>query len=261
MQQLTMLIRYINYLQQARNRFDIHPPFLYELITEVFDDRKDYPEYHLVEGLKDELLKRVDAVEVQDLGAGSTVTRKKVRTVADITRHSSKGRKHGRLLFRLSRHLKPGYILELGTAMGISSAYLALGNDQSEVTTIEGCTNIAARARENLKKIELERVTVINDDFDGALPRCLKQTDHVDLAFIDGNHREQPTLDYFEQILAKTVNASCIVFDDIHWSKGMERAWKRIINHPEVTLSIDLFHLGIVFFRKELSKQHFIIRF
>ena len=261
MQKLKMLIRYINYLQHARTPFDIHPPFLYELVSQVFEDRKVYPEYQRVEDLKKELLMRKDTVEVHDLGAGSSATSKKVRTVSDITRHSSKQRKQGRLLFRLSRFLRPGTVLELGTAMGLSSAYLALGYDRSEVTTVEGCGNIAGLAQDNLKKLGLGQVTVIHGDFRDALPRYLEGTDHIDLAFVDGNHRKQPTIDYFEQILPKTVNASCLVFDDIHWSDGMESAWRYISGHPEVMLSIDLFHLGIVFFRKELTKQHFTIRF
>ncbi len=261
MQKLKLLIRYINYLQQARSSFDIHPPFLYTLVSEVLDDRHAYPEYRLVEGLKRELLKRKEPVEVTDLGAGSTATRKNVRTISEITRHSSKSRKHGRLLFRLSRFLKPGTILELGTAMGISSAYLALGHDTSRVTTIEGCSNIAGLAGENLQTLGLGHVTVVNGEFQDVLPGYLERTGQVDLAFIDGNHREEPTLAYFEQILTKTVNGSCIVFDDIHWSEGMENAWDQIARHPKVTLSVDLFHLGLVFFRKELTKQHFTVRF
>ena len=260
---LTMgyLIRYINYLQQAKNKFDIHPPFLYDLVSNVIDDKTRYPEYEKIEQLKRELLKNHETIEVTDLGAGSKADSNHTRTVKSITRHSSKPDKFGRLMHRLARFLEPPIILELGTAMGLSTAYLALGNARSAVTTVEGCPNISGQARKNLDSLDLQRVKVINGNFDDVLPRYLETVPQVDLVFFDGNHRKDPTINYFEQCLLKTVNTSCFIFDDIHWSEGMESAWKHISQHPSVTLSLDLFFSGIVFFRKELSKQHFVIRF
>lgn len=261
MQKLKFLVRYLKYLQQARNKYDIHSPFLYELVTQVFEDRNTYPDYGLVESLKRELLKRQDPIEVNDLGAGSTADKKLVRTIGSITRHSSKPQKYGRLLYRVSRYLEPDNILELGTSMGISAAYLALGYPGSTLTTIEGCMNTARQAKLNLDSLDLRNAGIVTGPFDEALPGYLESVSHLDLAFIDGNHKEEPTINYFEQCLLKTVNTSCILFDDIHWSEGMERAWDHIRNHESVTLSIDLFFMGLVFFRKELSKEHFTIRF
>jgi predicted O-methyltransferase YrrM len=94
------------------------------------------------------------------------------------------------------------------------------------------------------------------------LPQVLARLDRVDLAYIDGNHRLHPTLQYFEQLLQKKTPDSIFIFDDIHWSAGMEEAWRTICQHPAVTCSIDLFFLGFVFFRPEFkAKQHFCIRF
>jgi predicted O-methyltransferase YrrM len=145
--------------------------------------------------------------------------------------------------------------------MGISAAYLAMGNKNAILTTIEGCSNIAERAKLNIKSLGLQNIQIINGSFDEILPVFLHSIDRLDLAFIDGNHKEIPTINYFEQCLLKSVNTSCFIFDDIHWSKEMENAWSYIVKHEMVTLSIDLYSMGIVFFRKELSKQHFIIRF
>ena len=164
-------------------------------------------------------------------------------------------------MFRASRYFKPGTILEVGTAMGMSTAYLARGNPESKVTTIEGCPNISAYALDNFKALGINNIELINGNFNDKLPQYLDSIPQLDMAFIDGNHREDPTIHYFEQCAAKTVNTSCIIFDDIHWSEGMNNAWTHIVNHSSVTLSIDLFFMGIVFFRKELSKQHFVIRF
>ena len=82
----------------------------------------------------------------------------------------------------------------------------------------------------------------------------------VDFVFFDGNHRYAPTLQYFELCLAHRTDESVFVFDDIHWSPGMERAWEVIKAHPDVRLTVDLFHIGLVFFRKNQPKQHFSLR-
>lgn len=261
MQKLNYILKYIQYLRSGKNKYDIHPPFLYRFITEVFEDKTNYPEYKIIETLKKELLRVDQTIEVLDLGAGSSVDNKKSRSIKDITKYSSKPKKLGRLLFRISRDLKPSYIIELGTSMGLSSGYMALGNKYSRLTTIEGCPNIASRAALNFANMGIPNINLVVGDFDDTLKDCLSSIPQVDLVYIDGNHREEPTINYFEQCLLKTVNTSCMIFDDIHWSEGMENAWKYICDHESVTLSLDLFFMGIVFFQKELSKQHFQIRF
>ncbi|HNR16193.1 MAG TPA: SAM-dependent methyltransferase, partial [Chitinophagaceae bacterium] len=84
----------------------------------------------------------------------------------------------------------------------------------------------------------------------------------IDFAFIDGNHRQEPTERYFNQLLPKMHHESILVFDDIHWSSEMEQVWKTIKDHPSVRCTVDLFFIGVVFFRDEFrEKQHFSIRF
>jgi len=261
MQKIKYIFKYINYLQKSENKFDVHPPFLFDLITDVFEDKNSYPACRQIEQLKSSLLQKHETIEVNDLGAGSVADNKHIRTVKSITKHSSKQKKYGRLLYRLSRYFEPENILELGTAMGISTAYMALGNKSSTLSTIEGCKNISKLATQNMKTLDIQNVKVINGNFDDLLPRYLASVPRLDMVFIDGNHLEKPTINYFEQCLLKTVNTSCFIFDDIHWSDGMDNAWNYIRKHQSVTLSIDLFFMGIVFFRKELSKQHFVIRF
>lgn len=261
MQQINLILRYLRYQQQAVNKYDIHSPFLYDLVTFVLEDHRFYPAYHEIEQMKKGLLGKRDPVSVTDYGAGSKADKKNIRSIRSITKHSSKPKKYGRLLYRLSRYLEPQTILELGTAMGVSSAYLAKGSPESYLTTLEGCPNISEIARNNLNSLGLKQSEVVTGHFDDTLPSFLKKQPQVDLIFIDGNHKELPTLSYFEQCVANTVNTSCIILDDIHWTEEMEKAWQRIQEHPAVTLSIDLFFMGLVFFRKELTKQHFVIRF
>jgi predicted O-methyltransferase YrrM len=254
-------LRYIKYLFESITKYNINSPFLYDLVTQVFDDKKSYPEYKKVEHLKKELLKNSEIIEVTDLGAGSKTGKQTERSVKQIVKYSSKPKKIGRLLFRLSNYFKPGQILELGTSVGLSSMYLSYGYRSAKVVTIEGCPNISHIAQTNFEQLGMSNIQLVTGNFDDELIGVLEKVKSIDLAFIDGNHQQQPTIKYFEQCLSFSGPDTVLIFDDIHWSEGMEKAWQHIINHPSVTLSIDIFFIGIVFLKPGLSKQHFVIRF
>ena len=261
MAKMDLIIQYLKYFRKAQTKYDVHSPFLFDLITQVFEDKRKYPEYHKVEKLKKELLKNNELITVTDLGAGSTVDKGEKRSVSSIAKNASKSKRIGRLLFRLSRYFQPNNILELGTSLGLSSLYLAFGSPSSKIVTIEGCPNISKIAIENFQQVSMDQINLKTGNFDDKLVEVLEQIEILDLTFIDGNHQFGPTINYFEQCLAKSSHDSIFIFDDIHWSDGMEKAWENIINHPDVSLSIDIFHMGIVFLRKELTKQHFVVRF
>ena len=240
----------------------MHSPHVFQLITTVFNDRTVYPEYLLVERMRNQLKRDQRSIPVMDLGAGSTTRQADQRRIASIARHAAKSPKLGQLLFRLARFYQPTQMLELGTSLGISSYYLQSGQPAASLTTIEGSPAVAGIARENFQRHSLDRIDLRTGNFDEQLPLVLQQMERVDLAFIDGNHREEPTVRYFHQLLEKTGPDSLLIFDDIHWSPEMERAWEQIIKHPAVRCSIDLFHIGIVLFRKEfLEKVSFRVRF
>jgi predicted O-methyltransferase YrrM len=182
-------------------------------------------------------------------------------TISKVTQNSAIGRKHGELLFRLVCEFHPRTLIELGTSLGISTLYLATPNSQSKVFTIEGNAKHLAIAQNRFKISGLKNIVAIEGTFDEKLPQVLDQISQLDFVYIDGNHQQQATIDYFNQCLTKSHNHTVMAFHDIHWSKGMEAAWKHICNHPRVTVSIDTFHLGLVFLRKECLKQHFVVRF
>lgn len=261
MQKLKLILRYIKFLSQSFSKYDVHSPFLFDLITKVFEDKSSFKEYALVEDLKSQLLKNKDEIEITDLGAGSKKGNGKRKTISQIAKNSSKPKKIGRLLYRLSSEYKPGHILELGTSFGLSTSYMALGNPESIITTIEGCPNISSIANNNFDLLSIINIKLCTGGFDEVLPGILNTLPEVNLVFVDGNHRKEPTIRYFEQCLEKSVNETCIIFDDIHWSDEMEEAWEYIIQNKNVTLSVDLFYMGMIFFRKELTKQNFVIRF
>ena len=240
----------------------MHSPFIYELIREVLNDRTPYPEYRRVEQLKARLKKDTRLLNVEDMGAGSVHAASHTRTVGSIARQAAKPKKWGQLLFRLARYYQPAQMVELGTSLGMSSAYLQLGHPAGKLTTLEGAASIAAVARKNFAELGLSKIKQVEGNFDDTLASALEEIGRVDMAFVDGNHRLEPTLRYFEQLKPVLTPDSILIFDDIHWSAEMEQAWNQIVGDQTVTTSVDLFFVGLVFFRKEFrEKQHFQIRF
>ena len=240
----------------------MHSPFVFEFITKILNDKNDYPEYEKVESLRRQLLNDNVILEVEDFGAGSVIDKKDKRSISSIAKNAAKPRKFGQLLFRMVKHYQPATILEIGTSLGITTSYLSLANPGGKLITIEGSGEIADVAKQNFKTTGLKNVESIEGNFDHTLASVVRGLSTVDFSFIDGNHRQEPTERYFKEILTKTNNNSVLVFDDIHWSREMELAWETIKNDTAVKCSIDLFFIGIVFFRKEFKeKQHFSIRF
>lgn len=240
----------------------VHSPFVFDFIKSVKNDRKQYDCYHAIEKLRQELLKDTTVIEVEDFGAGSTVIKTNNRRVDKIAASSLKPKKFAQLLFRIVQFYKPNTIIELGTSFGISSAYLTSAHSDVKLYTLEGAASIAAIAQQNFNTLGLKNIEMIQGDFAVTFPKLLSSISTVDMAFIDGNHRKAPTLQYFYQLLNGSTDTTILIFDDIHWSKEMEEAWEEIKAHEAVTLTIDLFFIGIVFLRKDfLEKQHFSIRF
>jgi len=201
-------------------------------------------------------------IEVEDYGAGSSLTSSTKRAIKNIAKSSLKNKKFGQLFFRVVKHYNPELIIELGTSLGVTTSYMAFGNPLSTVYTMEGAENIASVAERNFHKFNLNNITLTRGNFNETLPALLKTINRADLVFIDGNHLKAPTLQYFEWLLQKANEQSIFIFDDIHWSADMEEAWKEIQEHPAVTLTINLFFVGFVFFNKDFkAKQHFLIRF
>jgi predicted O-methyltransferase YrrM len=262
---LQLARKYLQYYVKASNGrgHGVHSPFVFEFITKILNDKSRYPVYEEVETLRQRLLKDQALLNVEDLGAGSASSKKNQRTIASIAKNATKSKRFGQLLYRIAKFYRPYVILELGTSLGITSSYLAKARPEARVITLEGSGQILAVAKDNFKQLQLENMETVEGNFDGTLQPAINSLQGaIDVAFIDGNHRLQPTIQYFETILAKTDNFSIIILDDIHWSREMEQAWEYCKSYPSVTLSIDLFFIGILVFRKEIrEKQHFVIRF
>ncbi len=256
--------KYLNYYLTASNGkgHGMHSPFVYDFITHVLNDDRTFYAYKELEELRQELLSNQTILTIEDFGAGSAVNKSNERKVSNIARSSLKPRKFGQLLFRMVDYYKANSVIELGTSLGITTGYLASGNLKGKVYTFEGAKQVSQLAKQNFEKLGLKNIQVIEGNFDTTLQPNLEKIQHVDFVFVDGNHRKKPTIQYFEQLLEKASEHSIFILDDIHWSKEMEEAWEYMKQHKAVTLSIDLFFIGLLFFRKEQKfPQHFCIRF
>jgi predicted O-methyltransferase YrrM len=260
-----LALKYLQYYLTAANGkgHGIHSPFVFELVTRVFNDTTQYEAYQQVEACRKMLLQDKRMLEVADFGAGSATGATQQRRICDIAASALKKPRYGQLLYRLARFAKAGHMLELGTSLGITTAYLALANSKATVQTLEGAPAVAAEAQQVFDRLGITNTAIVCGNFDDTLAPLLQQNKvPYDLIYLDGNHRYEPTLRYVTALLPHVHNASVLVMDDIHWSAEMEAAWKSVQQHPAVRLTVDLFFIGLVFFRTEQKiKQHVTIRF
>lgn len=262
MKKVWQIISYLNYRVKAKTRFKVHSPFVYDLVEKVFRDKSKYKEYSELNKARRKYLERTDKIETMDFGASSGQREYivKLKVVGDIVRKTSHSKKQLELLFRLARHFKPKTILEFGTAFGISASYLGKGYPEAKLITMEACMGMASVAEDNLKKRGV-KVELEVGEFDAILDNVTKNEEVLEMVFFDGNHRKKPTLKYFEKCLIKATENSVFIFDDIHWSPGMELAWKKIKANKKVTITVDLYWAGLVFFKPGIAKQDFVIRY
>jgi predicted O-methyltransferase YrrM len=256
--------KWIQYLILASNArgHRIHSPFVYELVSMVLNDNHTYYAYEKIERIKKNLLKDNRTLTFNDFGAGSTKNENEIIKISEIAGKSVCTQKFGRLLFRLANYYQARTIFELGSSLGISTAYLASADSLTRVLSIEGSPAISSIANETSNQLELNNIILVTGNFDERLDTLIAENPPADLVFIDGNHKKTPVLEYFEKFINKISPASLIIIHDIHWSREMEEAWAIIQEHPKVKMCIDIFSAGLVFFRDEFRvKQQFIIRF
>lgn len=259
-----MIHAYLRYLVQARNEHTLHSPFAFDLYTCIIRvrDAKN-PHFADIQQLRRSLQQSRETLTITDYGAGSKINAARQRTIGDITRHTQKPDRFGRLLYRLTDRFAAKTVLDLGTSLGLTTAYLARAAQLhgGRVITFEGCPETAAVAQRNLLTLDCKNVDLIVGNLDQSLAERVAQLPQLDLVFFDANHRYEPTLRYFNTCLTKAHNDTVFVFDDIHWSGEMEQAWAGIQQHPSVRVTMDLFDVGIIFFRQQQPRQHFVLRF
>jgi predicted O-methyltransferase YrrM len=253
-----MIFDLINYWLKAKNAHGIHSPFVYEFYTQVYKSKSVYS--NNIESLRRELKNNTAIVSIKDFGAGSKVNASNKRTVGDIARKSLKSPFYSAFLYRIIQHYTYEEVLELGTSLGLTTAYLSEASPKGKIYTLEGCKETLDVAKDNFNRLHLKNIHTIEGNIDYTLPELLKEVPKLDCVLFDANHRYEPTLRYFEACLEKAHEKTAFIFDDIYWSKEMKNAWQSIVLDPRVSISMDFYQMGLVFFNKGVRKQHFVLK-
>lgn len=256
---LQLIKSYLKFLINSKNEHGVHSPFVFDLVTKCFYDKTKFPEYQTLKDYRNSLLANKNTIEVTDFGAGSRVFKSNSREISKIAQTAGISVKNAELLFRVVRYFQPESILEIGTSLGIATSALSLGNTASKIISLEGCPNTMSIAKKQCQLQNLNNIEFINTEFTKYFTTHNLQLTTHNLIYFDGNHSQKATLEYFGLLLPTITNNSVWIFDDIHWSTEMEDAWETIKKHPKVKVTIDTFQWGIVFFRAEQEKEHFII--
>lgn len=251
---------YLRHLLQARQRHGVHSPLVYHLMTQVLLPDRNFYCFSELEEYRSLLLKENTMLEVHDLGAGSRAGNATRRSVSSIAANALQPKASAQMLFRLCNFFQPSSILELGTSLGLTTAYLAKAAPHAHVISIEGSPAIAERARRSLSDLYVSNASCITGSFDDRLPEVLREMPHPDFVLIDGNHRYEPTMRYFQTIMRSAGPQSVLVFDDIHWSPEMEQAWKEMAADSRVRASLDFFEFGMILLDPSRQKEHFLLR-
>ena len=242
---------------RAGTRYDIHSPYLSEFVREVYRDDRSFYAFGLIARIRKYWSEEKGQIRLQQLGAPSKTTSAQQRSAASLVRSSAIGSRSGRLLFRLALWLQPRRIVEFGTNAGISTLYLHLADTRTPLLTVEGNPDIAALARNTFARAQVSSsLCLFTNRFSDWLAEHRPSKQEKMLFFLDGDHRAAPTLNYVRRMLPVATPDSVFVIADIHWSAEMEDAWAELKQLPEVHASLDLYHFGLLFLRKELNGPH-----
>ncbi len=254
------ILAYIRYWFHAVNDHSLHSPFLFEFYQKVI--KRDSTSVQIeIEQLRKRMLSSHQILDINDLGAGSRKTKSNKRSIRQIARHASTPPRFSQLLFKLIQQHQPTSIVELGTSLGLNTLYLSRANKNANIFTFEGSEAIAQQALNNFEEQKASNITLIQGNIDDTLTTFLAKTNEIDFVYIDANHRYEATTNYFQQFLPKLHPDSIVVIDDIHWSKEMNLAWTEIKRQKEVTISIDLYEAGILFFKTVFPKTDLILKY
>jgi predicted O-methyltransferase YrrM len=256
-------LKYLRYILLSRHGrgHGIHSPFIYDLVSRVFQNRIDQPLVNKIEQIREKMKSDRRSILVNDLGSKSDQPKTNLRKVSDIVRHSPVTSKYGNLLSNMAAEFGKPLIIELGTSLGISTLYMAASCEEANVITIEGCKEIAALARQNIVEAGLNNINILEGSFDEILAAFPCYNIKPGLIFIDGNHRKEAVIKYFNLLSEISGNNTVFIIDNINYSRGMAEAWNELKLHKNVSVSIDIFRMGILFFRAGINHNNYVIRY
>jgi predicted O-methyltransferase YrrM len=205
-----------------------------------------------------------DAAIVQgdDFGAGSRVAGAvQNRSIASIARYGISSKRECRFLQSIVMLLKPKTCLELGTSLGISTAYLASAVPNGIVYTFEGNATLCQIARKNWQSLGIENIALFQGNIDLLLKSKLEELPPLDFVVIDANHTKEALWHYYDTVAQHMSEGAAIYIDDIRWSWRMYEGWKKIVRSDRMTLSIEFMNSGLLIFKSGIPRQHYVLSY
>ncbi len=260
---LLPFLKYAEYFLFSKHRrgHGIHSPFVFDIVSGTFRNKIDPDIVSCIESIRSKMISDQETIVVNDLGAGSVKMKSSLRKVTDIARYSAVPRKYGILLSNMSKTFAGPMVLEFGTSLGISTMYMAASSPETKVYTMEGCKAASEIAFNNFREAGLSNIRMFNGPFEEVLPEIRREKITPGLVFIDGNHRKEPVMSYFNQVAEMSDFKTVVIIDDINTTRGMGEAWSEIRNHNKVTFTIDICRMGIAFFREGINHLNYVIRY
>lgn len=252
----------VHHWWKARPYSAFHSPYLFQLFIYCFNESNHFPLFGPIEQERQRLIQSEDRIVRQDFGAGSSTMKNTVdQRVGDIATQALSLPWQCRFMSRLAAFTGTKAILELGTSLGISTAYLSAGAPEASIKTIEGDPAVAAQAQMVFEHLALTNIRQEVNTFEKYLIQAQQQSEFYDLVFLDGNHRSEALLSYFDKLLPCFRDSTIVIVDDIYWSDDMTHGWEKLRHRPEVTQSVDLYHFGLLFLNPDfMDKVHHKVR-
>ncbi len=252
------LLSWLNHSLSAGNTHGhgIHSPKLFDFVQYVIDSPYPYYDYRLLERYRQILLADNTILSITDYGTGVSGD----RSVKSIAATSLATARQAQLVYRLVDYTHADNILELGTSLALTTAYMSRARKKTHITTVEGCEQIAARANKTLKDLKCDNVSLKIGNINDILEEVVQEMPKIDILYIDANHTSQAMQRYFSLCLPKMHDDTVVIVDDIYWSEDMTYGWRQICEHQSVTTAFNLYHCGWLFLDKHLPKKQYKLR-
>ncbi len=256
--------KYLHYWFTANNGkgHGTHSPFVYDFIRNILINKKTCPAHKQITQLCKQLKKDHRIVDIEGFCERATIPISQKVKMADLYRSMVKPAKYDQLFFRMARHYKSQYVLEIGGSLGITTSYLALANANTTIITYEESDAIAKIAAQNFASLSIKNTLQILGNANNTLKDTLNKINQLDFVFVNGNNCKETILFYWNMLYNKAHNETLFIFDKIHGSAEMEEVWKKIQQLDAVSCTIDLFSIGIASIRKEIKEPvHLSVRY
>lgn len=260
-QSLETIPLYINYFFKVVDKHFIQAPYIFQIYSKLLNGIKNNNGIVEIEKIREALLLDNSIVKDLNFGAGSKVSKSFQRSISSIARSGISSKKDCIFLGELIKINKPKTILELGTALGISTAYMAILAPSAKITSFEGNIGLIKKATGIIEELNIQNAEIIQGDIDLTLSQFVQSGREIDMAIIDANHTGKALLRYFDMLLPNMHKDGMMVIDDIRWSKSMYSGWREITKKSKVSISIEFQNRGLLFFRKCMQKQHYVLSY